>query len=281
METGKNFSDDQQENLRIENEILKIKLKAQFGDAFEMESSDGMPPEIENQFLKSMIAFEEEQAGTEYTSVYERIGKPACKPVNEMSRPELKAALNDLLQLLEKNDIDLDIADGPYPDELIYQFLTEELFGIRVEKKPIAGLNTHFLYEEFHPNHKASITKRTHTFLKNWFDRRFNEYCTEISWHCISADGVQLTREDMVDKMNVFFEAFTAFKNDDYTIDAVSFDLIEGTERGMGFAEGRLKYDALIDKNESIHYEGPYKLYLQLEDSWWSIFYFVMPGFKW
>ena len=281
METGENFSDEQQENLRIENEILKIKLRAQFGDAFEMEINEGMPPEIENQFLKSMMAFEEEHASTEYTTVYERIRRPAWKPLADMSRPELKIALQGLLQLLEKHDIDLDIADGPYPDELIYQFITEELFAIKVEKKPIAGLNTHFIYEEFHPNHKAAITKRTHTFLKNWFNKKFTEYCTEISWHCISADGVQLTREDMVSKMDIFFDAFTQFKNEGYKLNDISFELMEGTERGMGFAEGVLKYDAVIDKDESIHYEGPYKLYFQLEDNWWSIFYFVVPGFKW
>jgi len=281
MEPGENFSDDRQENLRIENEFLKIKLKAQYGEAFELENSEGMPLEIENQFLKSMMAFEEEYANTEYSTVYERIGKPAYKPVNEMGKAEISAAIKAFFKLFEKNEIELAICDGPYPDELIYQFITDELFAVKVERKPVAGLTTHFIYEEFHPNHKADITKRTHTFLKNWFNRKFTEYCTELSWHCISADGAQLTREDIIAKMNIFFDAFRQFKDDGYNINDISFDLQEGTGRGMGFAEGTLKYDAVIDNGEIIHYEGPYKLYMQVEDNWWSIFYFVMPGFKW
>ncbi len=281
MEQDEKFSDDLQENLRIENEFLKIKLKAQYGDGFQMGTSEEMPPEIENQFLKSMMAFEDEYANAEYTTVYERIGSPVYKPAGEMNKVELRFALAALTALIEKNDIALDICDGPYPDEIIYRFITDELFAIKVEKKPVAGMGSHFIYEEFHPNHKADIVKRTHTFLQNWFGRKFNEYCTELSWHCITAEGDQLTREDIIGRMTIFFEAFRQFKNDGYNIDNISFELQEDTERGMGFTEGALKYDAEMDNGEIIHYEGPYKLYLQMEDNWWSIFYFVMPGFKW
>ncbi|MEP7141336.1 MAG: hypothetical protein ABI707_00640 [Ferruginibacter sp.] len=281
IEQGENFSDDLHENLRIENEFLKIKLKAQYGEAFEMGSSEDMPPGIENQFLKSMMAFEDEYANAEYTTVYERIGKPVYSTVNEMSKAELNAALQGLIKMLGKNDIGLDICDGPYSDEVIYQFIIEELFTLQVEKKPVAGMTSNFIYEEFHPNHKADIVKRTHTFLRNWFNRSFTEYCTELSWHCITADGIQMTREDIIARMNIFFEAFRQFNDDGYNIDDISFELQEEPDRGMGFAEGMLKYEAVMDNGEKIHYEGPYKLYMNMEDTWWSIFYFVMPGFKW
>lgn len=281
MEQGETFSDDPEENLRIENEFLKIKLKAQYGDAFQMGINAEMPPEIENQFLKSMMAFEDEYANAEYCTIYERIGKPVLRPVNEMSKGELKSSLKNILSLLGENDISLDICDGPYPDEIIHQFITEELFSIKVETKPVAGMGNHFIYEEFHPNHKADITKRAHTFLNNWFKRKFNEYCTELSWHCITADGTQLTREDIISRMNIFFEAFRQFKNDGYNIENISFEFQEEAERGMGFAEGVLKYDAEMENGEIIHYKGPFKLYMQMEEKWWSIFYFVLPGFKW
>jgi len=280
MEQGETFSDDPQENLRIENEFLKLKLKAQYGEAFQMGINAEMPPEIENQFLKNMMAFEDEYANAEYSTIYERIGKPVFKPVAQITAAEIKLAVKNITTLLAKNYISLDICDGPYPDETIYRFLTEELFDIKVERKPVAGIDSHFIYEEFHPNHKADIVKRTHTFLQNFFKRHFNEYCTELSWHCITAEGVQLTREDVVSKMNIFFEAFEKFTSDAYNIDETSFELQEADSRGMGFAEGVLKYDAVMDNGETMHYEGPYKLYMQMEDNWWSIFYFVVPGFK-
>ena len=58
MSQDEKFSDNEIENLQIENEMLRIKLKAQFGDAFQMESSNSLPPEIENQFLKNILAFQ-------------------------------------------------------------------------------------------------------------------------------------------------------------------------------------------------------------------------------
>src|SRR6478752_6908692 len=128
MEQAESFSDDPQENLRIENEFLKIKLKAQYGEAFEMETTEQMPLEIENQFLRNMIAFEDEYAKADFTTIYERIGRPVYKAVGEIRKFELNATLKELTALLEKNNIGLDILDGPYPDEVIYRFIIEELF---------------------------------------------------------------------------------------------------------------------------------------------------------
>ncbi|MEO6229792.1 MAG: hypothetical protein ABJB11_03280 [Ferruginibacter sp.] len=281
MEMEENFSNNTEEQLRIENEILKNKLKAQFGDAFHMESQSGLPPDIENKFLKSVMAFEDEYARSTNTTVYERIGSPAVQSLDKISGTEIKVAVKNLITLLAANDIVLHINDGPYPNETIYRFITEELFAQQVEDKPVAGMGSNFIYEEFHPNHKADITKRTHTFLFHWFTREFNEYCTELSWDCISHEGEHLTREDIIAKMKIFFDAFEAFDEDGYNIDAVSFDIQDAGLPALGFAEGMLKYDAVMDNGEIIHYNGPYKLYMQLEDNWWSIFYFVMPGFKW
>lgn len=280
MEQAESFSDDPQENLRIENEFLKIKLKAQYGEAFKMETTEQLPLEIENQFLRSMMAFEDEYAKADFTTIYERIGRPVYKAVGEIRKFELNAALKELTAILEENNIGLDFLDGPYPDEVIYRFITEELFTEEIEKTRVAGMRTNFIYEEFHPNHKADIIKQTHAFLQSWFNRKFTEYSTELSPNFITADGIQMTREDVIGAMNIFFEAFYNFKDDGYNIDNVNFDLQE-TGEGMGFAEGMLKYDAVMDNGEAIRYEGPYKLYMQLEYNWWSIFYFVMPGFKW
>ena len=53
-----NFSDDPEENLRIENEILKLKMQAErnamFGD-----NSEDLPPEVEAEFLKNVQLFED------------------------------------------------------------------------------------------------------------------------------------------------------------------------------------------------------------------------------
>lgn len=94
MEQEEKFSDDPQENLRIENELMRIKLKAQYGDAFQMGTSDELTPEMENQFLKNILAFEDSYQQGDFITVYERIGKPAYKPAEEMNATELKDVAN-------------------------------------------------------------------------------------------------------------------------------------------------------------------------------------------
>ena len=109
---------------------------------------------------------------------------------------------------------------------------------------------------------------------------QFDDYATELSYQVITADGKQMTRKDAINKMQVFFDTFKQFKDDAYNIDKISFEINDETLQGMGFSEGVLKYDALLEKGKSIHFKGPYKLYLQMEDKCWGIFSFVMPGFK-
>ena len=281
MEQEDKFSEDPQENLRIENELMKIKLKAQYGDAFQMDSSEALPPDIENQFLRNILAFEESYNKGDFVTVYDRIGKPDYKSVEEQEATELKESVQQLLELLNQHQINLDFSYGPYDDATVYRFITEELFNQEVEKDPVDGMIMGYIYEEFHPNHKASIEHCTHQFLKEWFTRSFADNEFILSQDIITADGIQMQRNKLLDKLRFFFDAFKNFADDAYTIDNASFELQPEVERGMGFAEGMLKYDAEIDNSELIHFEGPYKIYLQMEYNEWSVFYFVMPGFKW
>ncbi len=245
-----------------------------------MESNADLPPEIENQFLKNMMAFEDAHAHADYTTVYERIGKPDYKAADELNPAEITRELKMITAIMAKNNIALDICDGPYADEIIYKFITEELFTQEIEKVAIAGMGCNFIYEEFHPNDKAAIEKNIHEFLCHWFNRDFNEFCSELGYHFITADGRQLDRQAFLEKLKPFFESFVAFKDDGYNIDEIKFEL-QDESRGLGHAAGILKYDAVMENGEIIRYEGPYKLYMQREEKWWTIFYFIMPGFEW
>jgi hypothetical protein len=271
------FSEHPEENFRIENEILKIKLKAQFGDAFDMQTFAEMPAEIENQFLKSIIDFEERAADTEAVSVYEKIGEPTFKSWTELDSLSIKPELERILDILEEHDINLHFNQGPYSDELMYKFITEEFFN-----KEVSVFN-HFIYEEYHPNHEADIKEACHKFLQHWFSRKFDEYSTELASEFTHPSGVNLTEAEMMHKIQLFFDAFPVFKDDGYNIDETGFELSGDDEDqgGFGFAEGMLKYDAVMENGEGIHFEGPYKLYMSLSYGIWQIFYFVMPGFDW
>jgi hypothetical protein len=274
------FSENHPDNIRIENDILKLTLKAQYGDAFIMESNGGLPPEMENLFLKNILAFEKNSENAEFITVYEKIGKPTYKPANRLKPAEITAALKKITALMEQQGVCLDICQGPYPDDVIYRFITEELFSQEVQAEPLLGGVWHFIYEEFHPNDKRDIEKNTHEFLLHWFSRDINEFSTALGYEIFTADARRLSRDAVIKKINLFFDAFETFKDDGYTIDEIHFEFPE-PEHGLGHAEGMLKYDAVMENGEILHYEGPYKLYMQRRDNYWTIFYFVMPGFVW
>jgi len=279
MANEEQFSDNPEENAKMENEFLKLKMNAQFGGNF-FSGQNELPPEIENSFLKSVMAFEENYAKAEYTTVYERLNKPTFAPFSELkSDKEVKDALTKLTNLLEQNDMRLDICDGPYPDEVIYKFITEELMMHEIEKENVFGA-TCFIYEEFHPNHRATIEKNAKEFLETWAAKNVEGLDYTLACDIITPFDTVITKARLSDMLTSFFDAYHNFTDLDYAIGEISFQLSE-EDTGMGHAEGFVAYKAVLENREAVVFKGPFKLYMALTYGYWEIVYFVMPGFSW
>ena len=271
------------ENLRMENELLKLKLIAQFGDAFQLSNSE-LPPEIENEFLKNVLAFEDAHRNSKFVKVYEQLAKPVYKKAEELSDTEVSDELQRLKTIMEEHNMALDVL-ATYDDRIIYKFITEELFEQETEtgdeELPGIGMTKRFIYEEFHPNHEYDIDSRTKEFLASWFEQKFSEYSWEIGSEIILPDRRILSKQEFLDKIKMVFDSYSQFDNCQYAIKEIQFQLDEETGTGIGHAEGAVKYDAVLESGEVIHMEGLFKLYLSMENDWWQVFYFVFPGFEW
>ena len=75
------------EELGTENELMKLKMMAEFGGNF--VGSDDIPADVENQFLKQIISFHKQHESSGLTTVYKFIGEPEYNHVNDMSDKEL------------------------------------------------------------------------------------------------------------------------------------------------------------------------------------------------
>jgi hypothetical protein len=272
------FSDDPQENLRIENEILKLKMKAESGAYF--CGSNKLPPEIENEFLLNVQQLEDAWKDVKYVKVYDLVGKPDFKKARESSDSEVKDGLEKLLHLLNEHNINLAV-HGEYEPRIIYRFITEELFEHETDDLQLPGMSKNFIYEEFHPNHKTDIEECARNFLNHWFEKNFDEHSSELNDPFILSDGTIINKEKVLKKMNDVFASFTSFTNCQFTDIETGFEWDEEEKRGIGHAEGGVRYDAVMGNGETIHFEGPFKLYMSSEDYYWGIFYFVFPGFRW
>ena len=274
-----NFSDDPNQNRRIENEILKLKMQAERGALFG-GNMENLPPEAEAEFLKNVQLFEDSFDNAKQITIYECIGSPAYKKVDELKPEEVKGEIKKIIEVMHSKNIILDVLDQ-YELSVIYKFITEELFQEQIREVNFPGYIHNFIFEEFHPNHNLDIRRTAQDFLDHWFQKRFDENCTEFASQLVTAEGTIYSREEVIAKLCNCLNSYKAFTNIKFKRSDTSFEWDEEDARGMGHAEGMFNYDAEIENGEIIHIEGPFKLYMLNEEGHWRIFYFVFPGFRW
>jgi len=275
------FSDDAEEQLRIENEILRLKLKAELGGEIEgIDGTEGLPPEIENLFLKNILSFEHQYEKVETTTLYQIIHEPAYRKVASISDDEMDEALDSITELLKANNIAVDYR-GEYSAREKYRFITEDLFNYETRLVQIDGMITHYSYEEFYPNHSLDIEDQTKEFIAHWFEMSFNEHSFELSDEFLTDTQQIVTKETVLKKFENMFAAYTAFEDMQFVIGTVDFQLDEANNTGLGNSEGAVKFTAILENGEKLLIDEPFKLYFHLVDNTWQIFFFYWPGFTW
>ena len=120
-----------EEKLEQENFVLKSKLITQ-GGIFQENSK--IDPEIENMFLKRVMAFEE----AEYKPVYEIIGVDPkdFPPADLLTREEITVEFEKLLKIFEEHGISWGVNDN-VPVEVSYRYLTEDYLLSESQDLPI------------------------------------------------------------------------------------------------------------------------------------------------
>jgi hypothetical protein len=278
-EPEENFNDDTEKNLSIENEILKLKMQAERG-AFFGGNMEELPPEVEAEFLKNVQQFEDSFDKASEITIYECIGKPVYKKIEELMPDEVKDEITRIIELMHLKNIILEVQDQ-YDLSVIYKFITEELFQEKIREVNFPGYLHNFIYEEFHPNHKIDISRSAQEFLNHWFEKGFDENSFELASQLITAEGKIYSKEEVIGKLHNCLNSYHRFINIKFKGTDTSFEWNEKERKGLGHAEGMFSYDAEIESGETIHIEGPFKLYMINETGMWQIFYFVFPGFAW
>lgn len=83
------YNKDEFYNKKIDLEQKKKKLAEKFGAQF--NHSNDLPPEIESDWLGYIEEFEEQFNGAQKITVWEYIGKPDFKKLDEMNDAEIAA----------------------------------------------------------------------------------------------------------------------------------------------------------------------------------------------
>ncbi|MDQ3020022.1 MAG: hypothetical protein M3R36_05560 [Bacteroidota bacterium] len=274
MKTKKNQGHSSiEKNIDFDNDIMKAKLNSEFGMK---EFGSSLTEEAEKQWLNYVYDFEKMYKDAKQIKVYDFIGKPDFKKLNELSDNEISAELDRLTDILNSNNIELDLC-CEYEDKIIYQFITEELFEELTDDMRIEGMRHCFIYEEFHPNHDYDI---------RYLAKDFFEYFLKREWDDIHADhhlsdvmkynDSNIERKDFVKILHTFRKSVKPVELEKIQIDSVDIAI----EQKTCIVKGMISYIFILYDETTISNFGKFKLGVCFNDFYWEITEVEFPGFK-
>ena len=246
---------DKLKRIQFENEEKKKQLTEEHGAFFgSMSNENNLPPEIESQFLDNIMAFENAFQSATRIQLYDFLGKPSFRKIEELSDAEVPKELERIMNLMSDNQVSLDTI-CEVDDSELYRFITEELFLEEKDDIHIPGMISHFTYEEFHPNHEHDIRNHSTEFIGSYLDKESDFYTTFMSGDAEKADWHLQFRQ-----------AFSSFKLNNFTIKELEFD----TEKAD------VKFDCdfvakVEDSGEFLHFSGAGEMKLVSQWDFWCI----------
>jgi hypothetical protein len=273
------FSDDPEENLRMQNEFLKLKMMAESGAIF--GGGENLPPEIENQFLNNILEFEKKHATSKQQRIKDILGNPTFEKEEKLDDKTFKKVYKILKDLLMKHQLQIDFS-RERSDRFKYNFITNEFMEHEIPFFFAKGMTSYFSYEEFHPDHELDIRERTNQFLDDFLERKLNPETYYLEDQIAEPDGNIIPRENFMKRFEAMYEATESFEDFSFEIDTIDFELQEGDEEkvSMGFSEGRIIYTIVWPTGQRRVIDGPFKIYFSRTWEVWKIFFFYLAGFN-
>lgn len=264
---------EKDEDLRLENEIKKMKLALEHGSNLISASEEKLPPEIERQWLDYIKQFEDDLARRKKILVYNLIGRPHYRLVNTIPDKDITEELNKIRDLLHKHAITVDTI-CKVEDRELYRFITEELFREETNDFQMEGMITCFIYEEYHPNHDYDIRARCNEFVHHIMDKN-KEWAPD---YLGLADTVQtssgvMPKKEVTERIIHFRDSFTRFFVVDFTVTNVQINDINAQ------AEGYLRSSGTVeDSGETMNITGDCSFSLIHTSPLWVITGVNIPG---
>lgn len=272
MENPKDPKLNRDEELQAENDLLKIKLSIEHGMK-EMGDSGNLSPEVENQWLKQVYAFEQQYKDAKTIKLYDYLGRPEFLKWDALAPEEISKELERIRSIMAANNVEVDCI-CTYDDSVIYKFITEELFLHEMDDMRLPGMVCHYTYEEFHPNHDYDLREHVSGFLGSIFEKPWKEeYDQLVLAPTVTFSGKSHNRGDISDIIQTFQEA--------HDIPAImSLDITEvviNSEINMADVRAVLSVSTKR-QGEQARYEGSCSIHFVRPEEYWYIDRFHIPG---
>ena len=269
------FEEDPSLDYDLENEMLLMKLKAEFGGSPEFfgdEGSGELDAPIKYEFLKSIYAFEQNfRLERMSISLFEYLGEPYLVDDKYLTDEGVSCQLQRVQRIMMEKQVILDTI-YPTDDRVVYQFILEELLEEKVDEELIPGFFRHFIYEEFYPNHRRDIEEQIIQFFQHLSEQEFPSPCYYLCEEIVAGDII-ITREDAINRLMQFAGLFASLE-----ITKLEFTSIQ-INNEQAIVQFDICYSGQISPIEMIKVDQSGRLGLIIKDQLiWQIDSFDIPG---
>ena len=218
----------------LENELLLIKMNAEFGGQVYFPEEEEIPSEVKFELLQSVYEFEEAYFSSIHAviPVYQRLGEPYYLPETCLTDQGIAIEFDRLKKVMTDKQIIFEY-EFDYDPRRLYAFITNELFNERMEDISIPGYYKHFIYEDFHPNIGEDLKRQSTRFIEEITGKCVDELYNGLNFKIQSKNGM-INGDEACKKIRDFYESFdtiTLGKMDNFDVKveeksaSVSFDL--------------------------------------------------------
>ncbi len=273
--TNMNQDEPVQRDYELENELMQMKMQASFGGQVYFPEDYPIPPDLKFELLQTVYDFEEAYRNCvdDLVPVYERIGNPYFVSAAHLTSEGIDHELRRLRRIMFDNHVIFE-HEFDYDRRILYKFLTEELFNIKMENLELKGFYKHFLYEHFYPNLREDLKKQTHVFLNNLFAKKNDVAFSEFN-HEIFTGGDWISCEEACEKIDEYISQY------DRTL------LEQVGEMDVQLLTGRaeirfdISFKAIRDIQEPIQIQGAARLgFSNVIHDLWLIDSISLPGLQ-
>lgn len=229
------YEGEERDRLITENEIMKLRLMLERGAQFGTNKDLPIPPEIEHEFLKHIMEFENQLDKSERIKVGDvlQLGDQFRHP-DRIPDHQMESAWQSLKSYMNLKEIELLVSSPNVTPRELYKFVIDELQLEEIDAVKPAGCVACFFYDEFHPDPVYESEKAlkdcffTCLFdpqpMANFlFSLRPRDIMINGKWydHCDDAISVLNRFKSFYQKMelkDLVFEAFQVEKNNKVTV---------------------------------------------------------------
>ncbi len=273
-----------EEQMRLENEIMKLRLQAEYGSIFPDADTAESDPGPEYAFLKRVLQLHRRIAGTKPRPLREVLSFDQFIPADEFGNEhELSIALREALEYLEDANVIVDF-DHDYPDRVMYDFITRELPELEVIGAPADDEYLCVVYEAFHPNPRADIEDFTDDLFSALFCGDISGYLAiYFRSHRLPPRLTAGTEQELSEVIKRFHECFECISHWQVRVDDIEPDpgaalFVPGSGTCV---RGTIEYTAALSDGSQQVITGPFRLDLLQEDGFWYASDFELRGFIW